>query len=184
MASSNRNATARDMVLTMLVFMVPILLITWFFQRVPDEPPIEEVAWTPVVEQAVAAKQFPVVTLAALPEGWRATKARWMTTGQQGPNGDPVAAPTLELGFLSTDGQHFALNQTIAPHAVYLDRVTRQGTEWGTVTVNGQTWQHWVSADERTHSLVFREGTLTRVLVSDAGKDRLVEIAGMLVSAG
>lgn len=171
------------MFLTIAVLMLPVLLITWFFTRTPDEPPIKEVDWETAVTRAKQADRFDVLTLAALPAGWRATKAVWADLGERLPSGDVSPGATLELGFLSDDERYFAINQTLAPAAPYLTRVTREGTKRDQVEIAGTTWDHYVSADGRTHALVQRQGGLTRALVSDAGRERLVDVAGMLKQA-
>ena len=169
------------MFLTMAVLAIPLMLITWFFQSAgSDEPVVPEVDWQSAVADAKASKAFDVREPAALPAGWRATKARWMEPGQPGTNGDPVPGHTLELGFLSDDQMHFALNQTLSPSGPYVTRVSREGYENGTVEVNGTTWKHYISPDERTHSLVLLDGKVTRMVVSDAGVERLKEFAGLL----
>ncbi|MGA4670906.1 DUF4245 domain-containing protein [Propionibacteriaceae bacterium Y1923] len=181
MAGPNKNATARDMIWTIIVLMVPVLLITWFFTRDPEEPPVTSVDWQSVVAQAQQADEFEVQTLKALPAGWTATKAVWVETGQVLPSGDPAGGPTLELGFLADHQVYFAINQTSAPAAPYLVHVTREGTPVGPVEAAGREWQHYLSADRRTHSLVHTsDAGVTTVLVSDAGVERLSEVAGLL----
>lgn len=178
---SMARAGSRDMLLTMAVFMVPLALIVWFFQSAgQQQPQVPEVDWQAAVAQAREAKAFSVREPAALPAGWRATKAQWLPAGQVDQSGNPVTAATLELGFLSEDDVHFALDQTTAPSRPYVARVSRQGLEVGPVEVNGTAWTHYLSPDERTHSLVLVEGPVTRVVSSDAGLDRLVDFAGLL----
>lgn len=172
------------MFLTILVLMVPLVLITWFFTRDPEQPPVQSVDWQAAVVQAQQADDFPVNTLKALPAGWMATKAAWVPTGEVLPSGATAGGSTLELGFLSENQTYFAVNQTMAPKGPYLGHVTREGAAVGTVEAAGLQWQHYVSADQRTHSLVrTTAGGLTIVLVSDAGVERLREVAGLLTPA-
>lgn len=172
------------MLLTIIVLMVPVLLITWFFTREPDADPVTAVDWQAAVTSAQQVDGFDVHTLKAVPAGWVATKAVFVKTGEILPSGDPAGGPTLELGFLSQDQNYFAINQTTAVAAPYLVHVTREGVPVGEVEAAGSTWKHYQSADGRTHSLVTTDETgLTVVLVSDAGVDRLVELAGLLTPA-
>ena len=184
MARPNQNATARDMFLTRLVLMVPLVLITWFFTRDPEEPPVQSVDWQAAVAEAQQATDFPVNTIKVLPAGWMATKAAWVPTGEVLPSGATAGGSTLELGFLSENQTYFAVNQTMAPRGPYLGHVTRDGRKIDTVEAAGRTWDHYVSDDQRTHSLVLTtEAGLTIVLVSDAGVERLSEVAGLLTPA-
>lgn len=172
------------MFLTIIVLMVPVLLITWLFTRDPDQPPVSQVDWQTAVSQAKQSGEFDVQTLKELPAGWSATKAAWVETGGSLPSGDPAGGPTLELGFLSADQVYFAINQTTAPAPPYLVHVTREGSPVETLDAAGKQWQHYVSADRRTHSLVHTtDAGVTIVLVSDAGVERLAEVAGLLTSA-
>ena len=169
------------MFLTILVLMIPVLLVTWFFTRDPEEPPVESVDWQSVIAEAQKADEFAITTIPALPEGWRATKAVWVETGEPLPSGDPAAGPTLELGFLSEDELYFAVNQTPSATAGYLGHVTRAGNKIGQVDMGGRQWDHFVSPDQRTHSLVHqRPDGVSLVLVSDAGLERLSQVAGLL----
>ncbi|MGD7732813.1 DUF4245 domain-containing protein [Propionibacteriaceae bacterium G57] len=183
MAGPNPRAGARDMFLTVAVLMVPVLLITWFFTRDPEQPPIVDVPWQSTVQTAKTEAGFPVQTLVALPAGWRATKATFVKQGEQLPSGNPADAPTLELGFLSDDEMYFAVNQTSSTSSSYRQQVTRDGIKLDPVKVGDVTWDHYQSPNDRTHSLVRTEGGVTTLLVSDAGVDRLVQLAGMLTPA-
>lgn len=184
MARPKKNASARDMFLTILVLMVPVVLITWFFTRDPDAPPVQSVDWQAAVVQAQTADEFEVLTLKALPAGWTATKAASVKTGEVLPSGQLAGGPTLELGFLSENQTYFAVNQTLAPKGPYLLHVTREGNKLDVVETAGKKWDHYVSPDQRTHSLVHTtDAGLTIVLVSDAGVERLSEVAGLLTPA-
>lgn len=184
MARPNKNASARDMILTILVLMVPLVLITWFFTKDPEDPPVTPVNWQAAVADARKDANFPVNTLKVLPAGWVATKAEWIPTGEVLPSGGTAGGSTLELGFLTENQTYFAVNQTMAPKGPYLGHVTREGTSVGTVDAAGKKWEHFVSADQRTHSLVHTtDAGLTIVLVSDAGVQRLTELAGLLSPA-
>lgn len=175
------RARTRDMFFTMAVFCIPLVLITWMFQRAgQQEPQVPEVDWQAVVVQADGARQFDVLRPTALPAGWRATKARWLEPGQADGNGNASAGYTLELGFISEDDQYFALNQTTAPSAPFVKRVSRDGREQGQVDVEGRQWTHYQSADGRTHALVLVEGKVSRIVASDAGVERLRQFASLL----
>ena len=171
------------MFLTILVLMVPVLLVTWFFTRDPEQPPVVAVDWQRVMTQAQQAEGFDVQTLKAVPAGWTATKAVWVETGELLPSGRTAGGPTLELGFLSENQTYYAINQTMSPAGPYLGHVTREGRKLDSVEAASRTWDHYVSDDQRTHSLVHTsESGLTTLLVSDAGVDRLAEVAGLLSS--
>ena len=182
MAKTKRPATARDMFLTMAVLMLPvILLVVWTQGRTPDlEPEVPTQNWEAAVRKAVRANEFEVLAPPALPAGWRATKARWMVPGESGPQGDPVPAPTLELGFLGPENTYVALNETIGPKGPYLERVSRSGIEEGKLNIEGTSWVHLVTSDGRTHTLHRSDGQRTVALVSDAGVEVLVMFAGLL----
>lgn len=180
------RSSARDMFFTMAVFAIPLALIVWFFQSAGQPAPqVPEADWKSAVARATKAKSFPVMAPAdPLPEGWRATKARWLEKGQPDGKNSVAAGDTLELGFLSPDDEYFALNQTIAPTAPYVTKVTRQGWEAGFQKVGDKTWTEYQSADDRTHSLGLVEGRVTTVVVSDADVEKLKRFAAMLTVQG
>ncbi len=167
------------MLLSMAVLLVPILLISWFFTREPDEPPLENLDWKAAVATARAEADFPVMAPTEVPASWRATSTYWHKPGQQ--VGDrSLAGHEWSLGLLDDNQQHLSLKQSDAPAAAWLRAVMRDGREDGTVRVKDHTWTKWVSADGRTHYLSRAVGDSTVLLAADHDAEALVTFAGML----
>lgn len=166
MASSTtarRNATVLHMLVAMAVLFIPVILITQLFTRNP-EPPVTAIDWQPVAQQAASESEYEVLAPASLPEGWIATRARFIPTGQPVFGGDPAVGDTFQLGFLSPEQRYVGLDQRdVAPEQL-IATVTRNGRPDGTIEAQGRTWERMVSDDGRTRSLVStREGAVTIV---------------------
>lgn len=168
------------MALSLAVLLVPIVLIVWFFTRTPSEPQVDTVDWKPTLAQARAKAGYPVLAPAAVPEGWRVTKARYAARGEVWVGSTSAAGNRWELGLLDADQVYLAVDQSDEPASSFISSVTRQGTEDGTTTVESRRWTRYLSADGRTRSLVRTVGRSTAVVVGDAGYDKLAQFAAML----
>jgi hypothetical protein len=166
------------MVLTMAVLMVPVLLIVWFFQRTPDEPPLPSADWQATVAQARAKADFTVLAPEKLPQGWRATQARFEESGQGSSGGDE-----FRLVLLDADNVNLQLLQVSSTNPRrFVTQQTRDGYESGAQKVGDAVWQQYTSADGRTVYLL-GERTDSLVLVQgDTTAEALASFAGRLVA--
>lgn len=182
MQSGRRRGGGRviDMVISLAVLLVPVLIIMAIFTVPPDKPVAEAVDWQPVVEQARAGAKFEVMAPRALPDDWIATRARWAPAGQAGVDGRPVPADTLQLGFIDPQPLYFGLDQSSAPAAPFIAKVTRSGRFDGQSVVGGRTWHRYVSEDGRTRALVLSDAASTVVLTADGSYEALEAFAGTL----
>ena len=174
-----RNATVLHMLVAMAVLFVPVILITQLFTRNP-EPPITPIDWKPVAQRAAADVEYEVLAPANLPEGWIATRARYVPTGRPMLGGDPAAGDTFQLGFLSPEQRYFAIDQRdIAPEP-FVASVTREGSPQGSVDALGRTWERMVSEDGRTRSLVSRGADAVTIVSGDLPYEALEAFATTL----
>jgi len=167
------------MLLSLAVLLIPILLIVWFFQQTPDEPPLEQVNWKSTVATARQEADFPVLAPTELPANWRATSATWATKGTaQG--GRTLAGDEFALGLLTAQNQHLSLKQSDAPATPWLADVMRDGYEVGMVDIAAIRWTTWESGDGRTHYLSSTVDGSSVVIGGDVDQQVLVDYAGML----
>lgn len=183
-ARERRTSGTGDMVRSILVLLVPILLLMWLFTTRVSEPPLPTIDWQAQTATARAESPYPVLAPSALPDGgqgWRATKAQWTKAGSPGLNQEPSVRNQWELGFISPAGIHIGLTQgDLAPVPLIRD-ATRDGVPEGQSEVGGATWERFVSADGRTHSLVLRNDASTAVVSGDTDYPALEQFAATLV---
>jgi hypothetical protein len=160
--------------------LIPLVVITIIFTNTPDDHPVKEVDWKPVLAMAQKEAPFEVLAPANLPEGWRATRVNWVPQGQPYLNGEASPRNLWQIGFLSPDDVYIDLNQGDARPQELVDQQSREGTPDGTSVVVGQTWERLVSADGRTRSLVLRGPGSTMIVSADLPYEALEAYASTL----
>lgn len=184
MARPKKPATSGDMIRSLLVILVPLLIITVLFTRLPQDHPVKEVDWRPVLTTARKQSPYPVLAPTNLPDGWRATSVTWVTTGKPYLNRDPSPRNYWQLGFLTPDDVYIGFSQGDLQVEDMVKDDTRAGIPDGDSIVNGATWRRVVSPDGRTRSLVLSQPEVTSVISSDLGYEALDSYAGTLSTTG
>lgn len=180
--ASSRTASTGDMARSLAVLLLPVIALTYFFTRTPEEPPIRSLDWTPVLVQARGEAPFAVLAPQAVPETWRATQVRWVPEGQPGLNGEPSPRNLWELGFLDDSNTFVKVAQgDLEPRDLVEDQ-TRVGMPDGSSEVDGQVWERRISSDERTRSLVLAADGSTAVVVGDLPYGELESFASTLAT--
>ena len=182
MARANRMATPGDMIRSLAVILIPLVIITALFTNLPDDKPVTEVDWQPVLAVARRDAPFPVLAPNNLPAGWRATQAEWVETGEPFRDGQPSVRNQWALGLLNTDNVFVGLDQGDLQPENLVEEQTREGTADGQSTVNGQAWERLLSPDGRTRSLVRREPSVTTIVSGDLTYEALEAYAGTLAT--
>lgn len=168
------------MVLSMLVLMIPIALIVWFFQTVPEEE-VEPVSVGPHLERAQAESPYPVLHPVNPPDDWVPVRVAWAADGQRWIDGEPALGNSWQLGYLLPDGVYVGLQQRDRATDAFVHRVTREGTRSdGVLQVGQREWEFWASSDRRTNSLVWRDGEMVAVVTADADLEVLQAFASIL----
>ena len=183
MARANRMATPGDLVRSLAVILVPLVIITVLFTDLPDDKPVDEVDWRPILAVARREAPFPVLAPTNLPEGWRATQAEWVETGDPFRDGEPSVRNQWSLGFLTPNNVFVGLDQGDRQPENLVQEQSRDGRPDGQSTVNGQAWERLASPDGRTRSLVRREPAVTTIVSGDLGYDALEAYTATLATA-
>lgn len=183
-ARTARQATAGDMIRSLALIVIPLLVIAIIFTNVPDDHPVKEVDWKPVLATAQQQAPFDVLAPTNLPEGWRATRVNWVPQGRPYLNGEASPRNLWQIGFLSPDDVYIDLNQGDARPQEMVDLQSREGMPDGNSVIAGQTWQRLVSPDDRTRSLVLRGPSATVVVSADLPYEALEAYASTLSSTG
>jgi hypothetical protein len=175
-------ASPGDMIRTLAVILIPVVIIAVLFTDLPDDKPVTEVEWQPVLAVARRDAPFPVLAPSNLPEGWRATQAEWVKTGEPFRNAAPSVRNQWALGFLTPDDVFIGLDQGDLRPEDLVEEQTREGRLDGQSIVNGQPWERFLSPDGRTRSLVRREPAVTTVVSGDLAYEALEAYASTLAT--
>jgi hypothetical protein len=170
------------MIRSLALIVIPLVVIVIIFTDVPDDHPVKEVDWKPVLATARQQAPFEVLAPTNLPEGWRATRVDWVPQGRPYLNGEASPRNLWQIGFLSPDDVYIDLNQGDARPQEMVDQQSREGTPDGNSVIAGQTWQHLVSPDGRTRSLVLHGSNATVVVSADLPYEALEAYASTLSS--
>jgi hypothetical protein len=162
--------TARDLVISLLVLLVPIAFIVAVFRLQGGEDPVV-IDPSPAMAQAEAAGEFPVSRPDGLAEGWRPVSAvyRREDTGA-----------ILRVGYLTPAGAGVQLIESNQPAEDLLRRELGDSVSpTGTVDISGRQWQSYqVRGDER--ALVQTGQDRTLIVIGRGGSDELRALAASL----
>ena len=172
------------MIRSLALIVIPLVAIAIIFTNVPDDHPVEEVDWKPVL--ATARKQAPYEVLAPnnLPDGWRATRVNWVPLGRPHLNGEASPRNLWQIGFLTPEEVYIDLTQGDIRAEEMVDQQSREGTPDGNSVVAGETWLRLVSPDGRTRSLVLHGPAATTIVSANLPYEGLEAYASTLSSTG
>jgi hypothetical protein len=179
-ARTKRQASAGDMIRSLALILIPLVVITIIFTNTPDDHPVKEVDWKPVLAKARAEAPFEVLAPENLPNGWRATRVTWVPQGKPYLNGEASPRNLWQVGFLTPDDAFIDLNQGDARPREMVDQQSREGAADGSSVVGGKTWQRLISPDGRTRSLVLGSPDSTVVVTADLPYEALEAYASTL----
>ena len=170
------------MIRSLALILIPLVVITIIFTNTPDDHPVKEVDWKPVLAKAREEAPFEVLAPENLPNGWRATRVNWVPQGKPYLNGEASPRNLWQIGFLTPDDAFIDLNQGDVRPQEMVDQQSRDGTADGSSVVAGKTWQRLISPDGRTRSLVLANPNSTVVVTADLPYEALEAYASTLSS--
>jgi hypothetical protein len=183
-ARTTRQATAGDMIRSLALIVIPLVVIAIIFTNVPDDHPVKEVDWKPVLATARQQAPYEVLAPTNLPQGWRATRVNWVPLGGPYLNGEASPRNLWQIGFLTPEDVYIDLNQGDMRTQDMVDEQSREGTPDGNSAIAGQTWQRLLSPDGRTRSLVLHGPVATAIVSADLPYEALEAYAATLSSTG
>jgi hypothetical protein len=181
-AGTKRQAGAGDMIRSLALILIPLVVITIIFTNIPDDHPVKEVDWKPVLAKARQEAPFEVLAPENLPNGWRATRVNWVPQGKPYLNGEASPRNLWQIGFLTPDDAFIDLNQGDVRPQEMVEQQSREGTADGSSLVGGKTWQRLISPDGRTRSLVLASPNSTVIVTADLPYEALEAYATTLSS--
>lgn len=169
---SRANQTVRDLVISMgVVGLFVAFLFLIVLRPTPDPVKVVEVAGPAQVAQS--AEVFEVVVPVGLPQGWRATSARF-TPGTESGTG------TWFNGYLNPEDQFVAVVQQDFDLEDFVVEQTDAGQPEGAVTIDGRTWQQYYSESTGDRALVDTQPEVTTVVTGTVPYDQLATFASTL----
>lgn len=162
------------MVRSMAVVLAVVALIVILAWR-PHPEAVKLVDPAPVVAMAAAQATIPLGVPTSLPDGWRATSARWEPTEASG--GDPV----LHIGYVTPSEQYAQVSQSAADSAAYRSEQTAKAVRQGEMDIAGTEWETWGGGDRR--SLVRSSAGVTTIVSGSAPWEELAILAASLQTA-
>lgn len=156
--SSRGNPAIGDIIRSMIVIAVIILGLYGLGQLFTSKPEttVDPIDYATVVAQARPAASFALAAPTSLPEGWRATSARYETNG-------------WHLGVLTDEDDYMGLEQLRASVDRAVDRFAEDSKSAGTAEVAGQTWTVRTGPKGRL-TYVRSEGGFTTLLNTTASR--------------
>lgn len=184
MARAKKPASTGDIIRSLLVILVPLIIISIVFTRVPRDVPVKVVDWAPTLVTARSEAPFPVLAPVNLPEGWRATRVNWVQEGEPSLNGERSPRNLWQLGFLTPDDVYLGLNQGDREAQDLVADETREGVADGQSVLGGTTWVRMLSPDDRTRSLVLNQPEVTTIVSGDLPYEALESYVTTLSTTG
>lgn len=160
--STRGNPAVGDIVRSMVVIAAILLGLYGFGQLYTETPEntVKTIDYVSVVEEARPAASFPLAAPATLPKGWRATSARFQTSG-------------WHLGVLTDDDDYVGLEQLRSSTDRAIDRFADGSRSDDTAEVAGKTWSVRTGPDGRVTYLRNEDGLTT--LVNSTASRSVVE---------
>lgn len=160
--SSRGNPSIGDIIRTIVVFGAMILALYGLGQLFTSKPEtsVKAIDYTSIVAQARPAATFALAAPAELPDGWRATSARYQANG-------------WHLGVLTDDDDYVGLEQLTSS----VDRAVERFAEGSRIAdpaeVAGKTWTVRTGPDGRITYVRDEDGLTT--LVNSSAPRSVVE---------
>lgn len=161
----------RDMALSLLVLLAPILLIVGAYRVLGLDTEVTTIDPVPTIRQAQADARFTVVEPRGLSTGWRVTSA---ATARDG------AALTLRIGYVTPEDGRVQLLQSDFPvERLLADDVGAGARPAGEVTIANRTWQRYPGRGKE-QALVLMEPDRTTIVVGTASDTELRTLVNSL----
>lgn len=171
--SGNRSVVG---LIVAMVVAVGVTVVWYYATRPPqDERPVETVEWATWVDAGRADGKLATLAPPELPEGWRATSARYRSGVEA----------HWHLGMLTSGGKYVGLEESRGATARLVEQFVDEDAVRGEdVTIGGRTWTTFTDAGgdyALIRTLRSPEGVQERILVvGSAPADQIRDFAASL----
>jgi Protein of unknown function (DUF4245) len=155
-----------DVVRSLVVLLAVIGAIALYQAALSDDPPepARAVDYAPTLNAARADARYPVLAPKRLPEGWRATSARY----------SPGEEWAWHLGVLTSDEEYVGLEQAAIAADSLVDEAANGTEPTGETRIDGEVWQ--VRRDDsRGETTLVRESEGVATLVTGTASQATLE---------
>lgn len=167
MASSRGNPDIGDILRSVAAIGVILLALFGFgklFTQTPEDP-VSAIDYQQTLQQVRTTTDIDVLAPPALPEGWRATSARFEP-------GSPGEDGSWHLGVITDDDEYLGVEQSQLSVRNAVERWAAGSEEAGSAQVAGQVWSVRAGPRDRT-TYVVREGDRTTLVTGTVPPDEL-----------
>lgn len=174
MASSRGNPDIGDIFRSVVVIGVILLVlfgIGRFFTDNPEDP-VSSVDYERTLQQIRTTTDIDVLAPESLPEGWRATSARFEP-------GATDADGTWHLGVITDDDEYLGLEQSSLSVKRAAERWAADSEEAGSAQVAGQVWSVRAGPRDRT-TYVVRNGDRTTLVTGTVPPEEIEDYISSL----
>jgi hypothetical protein len=166
---TRHGGTARDVLISLAVLLIPIALIVGLTRACTS---INVIDPSGTIGQARSAGHFEVLVPQGLRDGWRAVRASYNESNGTG---------TLRVGYLTPDdGAVQVLETNEDPQAVLPREFGNDAQPTGTVDINGTSWRSYRVRGGQERALAVTTGPRTTLVQGQASDAELRELAASL----
>jgi hypothetical protein len=171
--------TVRDMILSMMLIVLPILAVFWLMPASTTQAPVTVVSagdYQAMLSAARGNLPFTALSPTGLSGGWQLTSDDYEPAGQ--------TAADWHLGYLTPSNKYAVFEQTTESVAQFLDDESSNAAESGTVQLAGQSWQKYTGTSPAAlATLLFRQsGKSLEVIGGSAPMSEMQTLAASLQS--
>ena len=167
------NQTVKGMFISVLLTVLIAVMVIALNPASKNDGYRPDINVSSTAQEAAAAADFTPLA-PAVPEGWYANFARWISAGVDG-------IAYWEIGYVTPEQKFVWFRQTGDANAVWLAQITDSAAITGTTEVGGATWEVRTKGESTTY--ILKRGKSTVLLSSDSGAPVLDEMAAV-VAAG
>ena len=152
---SRLRITARDMILSMALIVLPILAVIWLMPGTAPSTPVAPVTGSEYQAMLSAARSnlpFTALSPTGLSASWQ------MTSDEYQPEGETAA--DWHLGYITPSGKYAVFEQTSESIGEFLSGESSDATQTGSVQMAGASWQEYTGTTPNAlKTLLFRQDT-------------------------
>ncbi|WP_436526397.1 DUF4245 domain-containing protein [Actinoplanes sp. HUAS TT8] len=167
--TKREGRSPRDMALSLVVLMVPIVLLLVFYRVVlgGDEPMTVD----PASSIQLASREFTVLAPTGLNSDWRVTAANFKREKD---------GATLRIGYVDPDDKPVQVVESTVPADTLVPaEVGREGKRTGAYRTDTRTWLVYSGRPDET-ALIFTEANRTVLIIGKTDRSNLEKVAASL----
>jgi hypothetical protein len=177
--SSRLRTTVRDMVLSMVLIVLPILAVFWLMPSTHSASPVAAVSNSDYQAMLASARggslPFTVLGPTGLPSGWELTSDNFQPPGE--------TAALWHLGYQTPSGKYAVYEQSTETFGQFLVAASSNAAKSGSVQVAGADWTEYTGTEPAAYrTLIARKSADGKSIEVVAGSGPLSELETLAAS--